>query len=822
MIERGEIDAKRGKRMAELFAKLERHYARAMSPEAAAAEASERTLQALEGEAALKRRRTLMQVQAQQRALADLKSYKGNNAYRGIQGLLDDGGFGNLDASHYDNIARSTQRLEFQAHADLEGFIERHRRGFNGKARDKAGAEDVVRELHGESTGNARAKVFADAVRDTFESLRQRFNAAGGNIGKLEDYGLPHRHDALKVRRAGFDQWLADIEPKLDMDRMVDAQSGAPITGEDLPDVLKSVFETIRTNGLTGDASSAFRGNGAGIANRGSEHRFLHFKSADDWLTYDAKYGTGDPFAVIMGHVRGMSEDIATLERLGPTPDATLRLLLDTVDHSEAQSMKDVVGSVVGISADRDTIEHMWKYMKGEFSTPVVQEGMWQRPSYYVAQGLGGMRSLLTSTMLGSAPLSAISDLNTQRMVRGFTGVPRFKALTSMLLQLNPASAAHRKLAIRLGLGMRDASHAMLGAHRYFSESNAAGWTSVVADDVLRVSGLNKMTEAGQRGYGIDLLGELGDHRSGAFDALTPELQRTLQSYGLDAEAWDVIRKAEPERMGGAEWVNARNIPDQRISDRVQDMVLGYTSRAVQESSISSRALLTWGRPGSLTGEVGRTMTQFRGFSVALLMTQAPIMARLGLYRGALYGANFFVGMTLSGALAIQLRQIAQGKDPRPMDSAEFWEDAAVQGGGVGIYGDLIGSFVSDRIGSVAGFVGGPLVSFADDLHQAVNTARPKKGADGNMRDGNPGGAVTRMVKRYTPGGNLWYARLAYERLIIDSLGQEIDPHYDLSRARIAAANAQNHQGTWWAPGETAPGRAPDLENALGNQGSPQ
>src|SRR3546814_17094300 len=76
--------------------------------------------------------------------------------------------------------------------------------------------DDVVRELHGQPTGNARAKTFAGAVTDVSEKLRLRFNAAGGDIGKLRAHGLVHRHDQLTTRQAGYAQWRPDNLRALD------------------------------------------------------------------------------------------------------------------------------------------------------------------------------------------------------------------------------------------------------------------------------------------------------------------------------------------------------------------------------------------------------------------------------------------------------------------------------------------------------------------------------------------------------------------------------------------------------------------------------
>ena len=810
MIERGEIDPARGKRMAELFDQLERHYGKSLSPEAAAAEASEATLRQLAADAALKARQTVLQVAVQRRGIADMDAYTGKSAHASVGAMLDD----DL-AAPYENITRRAQAIEFETHAAISDFIQQHRRNFLGNMKDRAGGGDVVRELFGEATGNPRAATFAKAIAETFEELRLRFNAAGGAIAKLERWALPQNHDTLKVRRAGYEQWRADILAGIDPARMR-SNTGDAFTDETLEDALRSAWENIRTGGLAGEPTSAFRGQGK-MANRRSDHRFFVFKDADAWLAYQAKYGSGDVFGTIMGHMRGMAQDIATMERLGPNPDATMRYLLDAADKKNAQADTAHSTAAVGTSGGRWAVEQTWRYINGETRIPIEPENWLQGPPAWIARTFEGTRNLMTSAMLGSAPLSALSDLNTQRLARRFNGLPVVQGLLTQLKQMNPASAADRKLAIRLGLGMRDASRALMSLQRYYDTTHAHGWTSVVADDVLRLSGLNKWTEAGQRAFGLDFLGQLADVRARGFDDLDTSLRANMERYGIDAKTWDVIRAAEPERANGGEWVNARNIADKAASGRLMDMVLSETAAAVTESSAKVRAVLTGGqRPGTWTNFLLANTVQFKGFAATLLTTQAERMASLGRYQAARYGAEFFIGMTVFGAAAIQLREIAKARDFRPMESGEFWADAALQGGGAGIFGDVVGTFRNDRIGGFGELVAGPAGGFYTDVGRAIRTAMPgKERDDGTRRPGNPGGALIRLGKRYTPGGNLWYLRAAYERMVMDQLAEQIDPNYALSRARVERIARENEQGMWWAPGDVLPSRAPDLGNAL-------
>lgn len=69
-------------------------------------------------------------------------------------------------------------------------------------ARDRDFEMTVVRELYGEKTGDAEAAQVAKVVADTLEEARQRFNATGGDMGRLSGGWAPQTHDRRKVAQA--------------------------------------------------------------------------------------------------------------------------------------------------------------------------------------------------------------------------------------------------------------------------------------------------------------------------------------------------------------------------------------------------------------------------------------------------------------------------------------------------------------------------------------------------------------------------------------------------------------------------------------------
>lgn len=817
MVKRKEIDPARAKRMKDLFEELESYYRRSMGPDAAAAEASEQTLKQLRSEARLKKRQTLLQISRQRDALKDMARFRGGSSYAAVGALLSDN---DLAPYRGGNVETAAFRIEAQMHGRISGFIERHRTNLMGKPKDPEGLDNVARELHGQATGDARAKAMAEAIGETFETLRQRFNAAGGNIRKLRGFGLPHHHDALRVRSAGRDQWIADVLPELDRAAMIDERTSLPFTDEGLREVLEGVWETIRTNGLTGEASSAFRGSK--LASRRAEHRFLHFTDGDAWLRYNAKYGASDtPFTAIMNHVSGMSKDIAMMERLGPNPDATMRLLLDHVDRAGAQSDKPIVSAVLGTSGGRKTVEDLWRYVKGETSVPVVPETGAGR---FLVSTVHLARNWNVASMLGSAVFSATGDAFTGSLARFAYGMPMTTALEHLVKSFVPRSAADRQLAQRLGAGMQHAARTMQGMARLYGESRGPDWSQQLADGSLRITGLNLWTAKGQEQFVTDMLGALGDVRHLGWDALPGRLREAMERGGIDKFDWQAIRQAEPIRSGGGEYIDHAAIRDSRAADRLMDFVLRGRAAAVIEPSAASQSFVTFGtQGGTFGGEMIRNSIQFKSFAAALIIKQGRMLASLPPGQRAAAAASFVVGMTLFGAATIQLREVAKGRDPRPMDTQEFWTDALLQGGGIGIAGDLFGVFAGDKLDGVGQFLGGPLWSTASDVARGIKTALPKERKDGTVREGNPAKAIARLARRNVPVfSSNWYARAAFERMVVDSFEEWGNPDWEADRARSMRFMEERGQEAWWASGDLTPGRAPDWGNVAGGEERPR
>lgn len=71
---------------------------------------------------------------------------------------------------------------------------------------------------------------------------------------------------------------------------------------------------------------------------------------------------------------------------------------------------------------------------------------------------------------------------------------------------------------------------------------------------------------------------------------------------------------------------------------------------------------------------------------------------------------------------------------------------------------------------------------------------------------------------KFTPGGNLWFSRLVFNRMIGDEIRRQLDPDYPKAFARAQKRALKDHnQEYFWAPGDSGPARGPNLGAMFGH-----
>jgi len=710
----------------------------------------------------------------------------------------------------WSNVEIHARGILGQAHAVMAEGLSKLRSRFFGLGRNRKMLARAVREAFGESTNDPDARAFARAWSEAAETLRQRFNRAGGAIPKRADWGLPQNHDAVSVGNVPRGEWVDYVEQRLDLERMVDAETGAPFTPDALDVVLQGVYDTIRTNGLSDMTPGAMAGKK--LANRRQEARFLVFKDADSWLEYQGKFGSPNVYATMMDHLRDMARDVSLLEIMGPNPNASFRYLQDLArkieDKPVARQTNDALFRIVNGTGDQNRSNHL-------------------------AHTFGAIRNWNVAATLGSAALSAISDIGFIGVTARWNGIPVTRTLSRYLAQLNPAHEADRILATRIGITALSWSEAYSNVGR-FSEIGGAGGGALgrlshvgaqLSEFTIRASGLNAMTDAGRRAFAMEFGANVAENFGRSLDEIEGPFGEALRSRGMTAEEWDLLRQTPTTEHKGARFftidqlMSREDIPlsrRQQLAGRIQGVLNEEILFAVPEPDALARVITTGGgaQRGTIVGEVARSALQFKSFPIAVLslhLQRALAARRLrGGASAAAYAATGIIATTTLGLLAMQLKLVARGKDPRDMDDPATWAAAFVQGGGLGIYGDFL-FHDANRFGSgpITTMLG-PSVDMAEHATKLTlgNVQQLVRGEDTDLA-----ADVVGFTSRYMPGGSLWYARLLLEREVFDQLALEADPRGARQRFNRTERRARD-QGTgyWWRPGKTAPDRAPDVE----------
>ena len=704
-------------------------------------------------------------------AMDNIKSHPEGD-YDGLMALLTKDPKGKAG---YANIEYLGRFYEGRYHAKLADALSRFRTRAVGFSQDKEGLENMVRAIYGETVDDADIGKFADDWHKLTEEIRQEFNAKGGSISKNERWLMPQHHDMRTVEKMGLDAWKQKIMPLLDRNNMLD-DLGNRLSDEQFEESLDFVFETITSGGLNKVKDFTVPRLGKKLSRKGSDKRFLFFKDADSWLSYQKEFGKGDIFTTLTDWVDSKAHDIAVMEVLGTSPETSFNALKAQVEKANKltgrqRMMSDAVFKVASGRVDQ-----------GELTG--------------VADFMQTVRNLLTASTLGRAFLSSISDEGFTAITAKYNNIPAVKVIGRKLSLLNPANETDRIAAVKLGL-IADAWVGRAHAANRYVDTYGTGASTKIAEGVMRASLLAPWTDAGRKAFGMEFASMLADNFGKTADQLDPNLLRAFDSYGITPDDWNVFRNQTPLDFDGGKFADMT----QDAGKKFHQMVMSETDFAVPTPDARVRAITTGGLgKASIEGQAWRSAMMLKSFPITIATThfyRAAYQATLGEKLG--YLGTLVATTTVLGGIALQAKDISSGKEPRPVDP-KFIAASFQQGGGLGIFGDFIFSDVNRFGGGITETLTGP-------TGQLIDTT--VKFTLGNVREAISGeetnvlGEGVKLVKRYTP--DIWQTTL-FKNAIFDQIEQMADPEAARRYNRIIRKRRREYnQDYWWKPGQPLP-----------------
>ena len=847
--EQGAITREEAQAMSDLFDENFAQSRLAMGDAPAFAKAKEQLEKVLRSEAIEKRRHADLTEAARLTLKTRLVNSDGG-AFKWAKAVLSHYGF--RDGS---SVRGRSEAIMATAHAAMADFMFTFRRsGILGRRENRALHGDFVRELHGEHSGDATAHALANVVGRVFEDLRQRFNAAGGSIGKLEGFGMPHSHDRLKVRgrmvngsATGREPWKARMRLLLDPSRMADQLTGLAITPRRFEAALDHAWENIVSEGRAHMQPTMQRGGLGAIGNRRQDERFFVFRDATAWLDYHRDFGKGDMVQAVVNHVNSMAKDIAAMELLGPNPAAMVEWMKQVVGRDigrmeaglPSQSKPSKLLPASQAAAAERYIGWLWQTLRGPGT---VISG--------AANFTAGVKNFTTAAVLGATGiLAGATDPFIATAARRLAGVPVVSTAAAMLRNL---SRQTRDDIVRSGVMWDEYLHVMGDDIRFAGPALGAEWTRWLADRAVTWNGLKPLTTGRKLLEARAWQSHIADlaREKKTFGQLDKRFRRALEGFGIGKEDWDIWTQAIDHngfvtpmeiinrggnvqyldlRLGGLssaqQLAEVRAIRHREAAEKLAELTTSWSERSVPSGTPNARAVVSAGsQRGTIPGELIDYFLHLKSFGLSFTALQIEAIGEMagqrgggrGLRTGLGYFASLAVPLSIGGGVYIQLKALADGKDPMDMTTANFWEKALLTGGGFGLFGDFLRAS-QNRFGqSTLEALQGPGIAFLSD---AIGAAY--KHLNDPLGEGREAG--DKMLERWMPVlSSHPLTRLAYRRVLLDNLQWAKDPKADKAFKAKAASAKKNGAGYFLPPGTLTPGRkvparrAPSWQNALG------
>jgi len=609
------------------------------------------------------------------------------------------------------------------------------------------------------------------AIRKWQEYSRRQANDAGAWIGQAKGYITSTFHDRVRIAKSA-DEWLATARETFDLSRMADEMEVDP---SEMDAILEGIWQGLSTGvHLKPEGTQPAVGKGLqSVGKKLSHERVIHFRDADAWGRYNAQFGAGTLHEAVVAGLRRQAKATALMNTLGPNYEMNFdRIVTQTRERmrKEGRSSDDIRR----FDSDAKSAKRLYlAELDGSLDIPANDT---------VATVSASIRAIQGMASLGGSVLSSVSDLGVMALGAKYNGLNALDLLGSGISKLFQGTPNAEKLGLYADLGVVINSLAgKLTANRFVPDDNVAGRLGSLQHKFYTLNLQNRWTDSMREAVAELLSANLARQAGTSFDGLGA-LKGTLELYGIDSGKWDIFRQTEAAEIEGSKFLSPKNLEDlpdapfaaylkardveptpARIRNLRSEIARQFRAYFADQNGYmmlmpdaATRGLMKQGTAkGTAVGEAVRFIMQFKSFPLAFTQRVAGREFK----QGGMWGVTQMIALTsLFGYAASTLKDLAKGKVPRDPKDWRTWVAAFQQGGGAGLYGDILFSQVLDRRFGDAGLqLFGPTVSDVLGSQGIAGIAsRVVQGQDA-------GAAGVRFVQGNTPFLNLFYLRIALD-----------------------------------------------------------
>ena len=667
------------------------------------------------------------------------------------------------------------------------------------EAERATGIEPVVTER------NPEIIKLATIMEEYSELIRTKLNDRGANIGKLWGYVVRQSHDPFLVRDAAkrlgvdptpktkltktaeiefdknFQAWKDFAMSKLDYDRTF-----ANVDEKDIPEFMRFVYNSLvyNDNAKSNGVEFAYGAKPIKNAAKSAEmKRVLHFKNADDWFDYNEQFGVGNLNESFFSGLTTAGRNIGIIDVLGTRPTANFESVRNAIQRRLIKEGKD---------PSKVEAEQYIKFMK------VVDGSIYSVKDFALAKYSAITRAIQSMAKLGGAVISAAADIAQYGGEMSYQGKSFLGGMYEAMSSLGRLKNTKDKQDIAQGLGfITDNSVYELAGKFVVGDNLSKGWTNAQRT-FFKYNLLSWWTNTLKEGSMLGMANYFAKQKGLQFDELNSSLQTLFKQYNIDSTQWNVIRSVAMEKAeDGTEFINIAKLD--QITDSQARLISGYDNLSQREigivkdkfkMSVSGMLLdrsiyaviepdarvkgvmLQGTMAGTGMGEAIRFIGQFKAFPMSIIqktISRELSFVKAGNTSRAVSGlASIFVASSLLGYVSMTAKDLLKGRTPRKPGTKTFLA-ALMQGGGLGLYGDVL--FQETRQGAdILSQLAGPTLTTGFDVLQALKYVVTPGKQDLAARN------AYRTVSQNIPFLNLFYVKTAFDYLIGYQMMETMNP----------------------------------------------
>ena len=650
------------------------------------------------------------------------------------------------------------------------------------------------------TTKNKDVKKLAEIMEKHSELTRTALNERGANIAKMWGYVVKQSHDQFNVRAAAnrlgknldeikadpnltgtdinynknYTAWKNFIMQYLDGDRTF-------ADTDNIDNFLMNSYNSLVGNKIqVADGAAGVFGSRnitKGIGNK----RVLHFKSAKHWNAYNEKFGTGSLKETYYSGLMTAGRNIGMLDTLGTKPKENFEKIRVAVSNR--------------MIAEKRSVESLSSYRQFEKFMNVVDGTVYTFDGgtfgFAITKYSAIARAVGNVAKLGGAVISAAADIGIYASEMRYQGRSFLGGMFEAMNAIRRIKNTKQKEDIVQGLGfIKDGTIYDVSGRFQVGDNLNKGWTQIQRT-FFKYNLLSWWTNTLKENSMLGMANYYAKQKNLGFDQLNKPLQDFFKLYNIDSNKWNVIRKTAMSKADdGTEFINISELSNMSDADikkitgmddlskselqmekekfkySVSGMLLDRSIYAVIEPDARTKGTMTQGTlAGTGMGEAMRFLGQFKAFPIAVVnkvLGREVAFLRKGknqdIGRGIRGITALMITSGMFGYMSMSLKDLLKGKEPRDPNKKATIMAAFLQGGGLGIYGDVLFKEQRDAGSVLAGAIG-PFPTTVIDLGLAFKYALGLEG-------GKAGRAAYRTISSNIPFLNLFYIKAAFDYMI--------------------------------------------------------